>query len=119
MKILTVLDLGVYNGEQKMLVNVFGDKKIVKVLDFLLDNLFSQFTKTDIAKGSVVSRASVSKIVSFLVDMDMLKGTKKSGKPTRFMLNTSSPSVRYLIKLDSEVSKSLVDSGISVEVNNK
>ena len=102
-----------------MLANIFGDKKIVKVLDFLLDNLFSQFTKTDIAKGSVVSRASVSKIVSFLVDIDMLKETKKSGKTTLFMLNISSPSVIYLIKLDSEFGKTFVDSDISVEVNNK
>ena len=102
-----------------MLANIFGDKKIVKVLDFLLDNLFSQFTKTDIAKGSVVSLTSVSKIVSFLVDIGMLKGTKKSGKTTWFRLDASSPLVTYLIKIDSEVSKAFVDSGISVEVNNK
>ena len=102
-----------------MLVNVFGNKKMVKVLDFLLDDPLSQFTKTDIAKGGAVSRSSVSKIVSFLVDIGMLKGTKKSGKTTWFRLDISSPLVTYLIKLDSEVSKAFVDSGISVEVNNK
>ena len=100
-------------------MNVFGNKKMVKVLDFLLDDPLSQFTKTDIAKGGAVSRSSVSKIVSFLVDIGMLKGTKKSGKTTWFRLDISSPLVTYLIKLDSEVSKAFVDSGISVEVNNK
>lgn len=87
-----------------MLVDVFGNKKIVKVLDFLLDDPLSQFTKTDIAKGSIVSRTSASKIVSYLVEIGMLKGTKKSGKTTWFRLNTSSPLVTSLIKLDNEIS---------------
>ena len=95
-----------------MLANIFSSKEIVRIFDFLLDNPLSQFTKSDIANGSTVSRPTVSKIVPLLVKMGILERTRNFGITELFELNLSSPLVASLMKFDSELSKVFVDSSI-------
>ena len=95
-----------------MLANIFSSKEIVRIFDFLLDNPLSQFTKSDIANGSSVSRPTVSKIVPLLVKMGILERTRNFGITELFELNLSSPLVASLMKFDSELSKVFVDSNI-------
>ena len=95
-----------------MLANIFSSKEVVRTFDFLLDNPFSQFTKSDIAKGSSVSRPTVYKIVPVLVKMGVLERTRNFGITELFELNLSSPLVVSLMKFDSELGKVFVDSNI-------
>ena len=94
--------------EYKMISYVFSSKEIVKIFDFLLDNPFSQFTKSDIAEGSSVSRPTVSKIVPDLIKMGVLEKKRSIGHTELVELNVSSPLVMSLIKFDSELSKVFV-----------
>ena len=96
-----------------MIADIFSSKEIVRIFDFLMDNPFSQFTKSDIANGSSVSRPTVSKIVPFLVKIGVLKGTRKFGMTELLELDVSSPLVVNLMKFDSELSKVFVILNIS------
>jgi hypothetical protein len=95
-----------------MIADIFSSKEIVRIFDFLMDNPFSQFTKSDIANGSSVSRPTVSNIVPFLVNIGVLKGTRKFGMTELFELDVSSQLVVNLMKFDSELSKIFVNSNI-------
>lgn len=97
-----------------MLVNIFNSKEIVRIFDFLMDNPHSEFTKSDLAKGSSVSRPTVSNIVPVLVKMGVLEKTRNFGITELFELNLSSPLVVSLMKFDSELSKVFVDSNIDM-----
>jgi hypothetical protein len=95
-----------------MIADIFSSKEIVRIFDFLLDNPLSQFTKSDIANGSSVSRPTVSKIVPFLVKIGVLERTRKFGMTELLELDVSSPLVVNLMKFDSELSKVFVNSNI-------
>ncbi len=95
-----------------MIADVFSTKEIVRIFDFLLDDPISQYTKLDIAKGASVSRPTVDKIIPQLIKMGVLVETRKFGKAKLFELDVSSPLVVSLVKFDSELSKSLVNSNI-------
>lgn len=96
-----------------MIADIFSSKEIVRIFDFLLDNPLSQFTKSDIANGSSVSRPTVSKIVPFLVKIGVLERTRKLGMTELLELDVSSPLVVNLMKFDSELSKVFVNLNIS------
>ncbi|MHB1440725.1 MAG: hypothetical protein ACYCSO_06855 [Cuniculiplasma sp.] len=95
-----------------MIADIFSSKEIVRIFDFLLDDPLSQYTKSDIAKGASVSRPTVYKIVPELIKMGVLERTRSFGITELLELNLSSPLVVSLMKFDSELSKSLVHSGI-------
>lgn len=99
-------------GEYKLISYIFSSKEVVRIFDFLLDNPFSQFTKSDIADGSSVSRPTVSKIIPDLIKMGVLEKTRSFGQTELVELNVSSPLVVSLMKFDLELSKVFVDSNI-------
>lgn len=95
-----------------MIADIFGSKEIVRIFDFLLDDPFGQYTKSEIANGASVSRPTVQKLIPVLIRMGVLQSTRKFGITELLEMNVSSPLVISLMKFDSELSKALVNSKV-------
>ena len=95
-----------------MLVDIFSGKEVTRVIDFFIDNVGGEYTKTDVAEGSMVSRPTVQDIVQKLTCMDVICSSRKLGHTELYKLNTKSPLVKSLISFDSELSRIMFENGI-------
>lgn len=86
------------------LQDLFQTHAIVKILDFL--TLYSEFeyTRTDIAKETGISRRTLYEVWPILEKFDLVKITKTSGMIKFYQLNTASPISQHLITLADKIS---------------
>ena len=96
--------------ENSLLIDFLGDVPIVRVIDFLIENNIFDYTKTDIAKNSGISRASLYNIWPILEKYSILKSSRKIGNTTLYKLNKKNALVKQLIELDLMLSKSFTES---------
>lgn len=82
-----------------MLEDLFGNSTLVKVLDFLLENRFWDYTKTDIAKHAGVSRTQIYRIWDLILENNLVKESRKIAATTLYQTNRDSPIIRSLEKL--------------------
>jgi hypothetical protein len=82
-----------------MLEDLFGNNALVKVLDFLLENRFWDYTKTDIAKHSGVSRTQLHRIWKVILENGVVKESRRIGGTTLYRTNLDSPVVKSLSRL--------------------
>ena len=82
-----------------MLEDLFGNSGLVKVLDFLLENRFWDYTKTDIAKHSGLSRTQLYRIWENIARAHLVKASRKIGATTLYQTNLESPIMKKLEKL--------------------
>ncbi len=94
---------------------IFGDTAIVKVIDFFLDNREFDYSLTDIAKNSDVAWSTLHQFWNKLVELEIVKKTRRIGRADLYKLNLESPLVKRLIDLDLEVSKKLIEEEIENE----
>ncbi|MEK6948999.1 MAG: hypothetical protein AABX34_02175 [Nanoarchaeota archaeon] len=86
--------------ENSLLLNLTGDMPLFKIIDFLLDNKGMDFSKTDIAKGAEISRASLFNYWRELERHGILKVTRSFGKTKLYTLNSNSPVTQKIIDLE-------------------
>ena len=72
-------------------------------MDFLLENRFWDYTKTDIAKHSRLSRTQLYRIWENIVRARLVKESRKIGATTLYQTNLESPIMRMLEKLSLTV----------------
>lgn len=82
-----------------MLEDLFGNNAFVKVLDFLLENRFWDYTKTDIAKHSGISRTQLHRIWDGFLENNLVTVSRKIGATTLYKTNLDSPIIRSLENL--------------------
>ena len=83
------------------LYKLFINRSIVKVIDFLLENRFWDYSKSEIAKNSGISRETLYKIWHILEKYNLIITTTKLGY------------AKYKANMDSEIMKNL--SNLSLE----
>ena len=86
--------------EESMFVKAFGDSPKIKVIDYAIDNHLFDFSKSDVAEGTGVSRTTINQFFGELVKQKMLVKTRKIGRATLYKLNTKLPFVRKLLEID-------------------
>jgi len=86
-------------------MEAFGDSPKIKVIDYALDNYIFDFSKSDVAEGTGVSRTTINKFFGELVKQKILVKTRKIGRATLHKLNAALPFVRKLIELDDLLTK--------------
>ena len=96
-----------------MLIDIFGDSPQVKVIDFLLDSQGYDHSLSDIARGAEVTRPTLYKILEELLELEIIKETRKVGNAKLFSLNKGNGIVKILTRFDFELSKKLVRKGIA------
>ena len=86
--------------EKSLLLNLTGDMPLFKIVDFLLDNKGMDFSKTDIAKGAEISRASLFNYWAELERHGIVRTTRSFGKTKLYTLNSKNPVTQKIIELE-------------------
>ena len=82
-----------------MLEDLFGNTSLVKIVDFFLENRFWDYTKTDIANHSGISRTQLYKVWNVILETELVKETRRIGATTLYQANMDSRIMRCLEKL--------------------
>jgi DNA-binding transcriptional ArsR family regulator len=116
-----VISLGDPLGES-LFLQAFGKKSpVLKILDFLMDNLGSDYSKTEIADGSDLSRGTLFSVWPRLEALELVVLTREVGRAKMYKLNKKNPIARKLIELDDAISDfyatKLINCDIGIEEN--
>ena len=116
-----MISLGDPLGESVFL-QAFGKKSpVLRILDFLMDNLGSDYSKTEIAEGSDLSRGTLFSVWPRLEALELVVLTREVGRAKMYKLNKKNPIARKLIELDDAVSdfyaSKLINCDIGIEEN--
>jgi len=88
-----------------LFIQFFGTKNpVLKVLDFLIDNEAFDHSKTDVAKGAGISRATLFNIWHILEENGIVVETREVGRAKMFKLNKANPIVKKFMELDDAIS---------------
>lgn len=92
--------------DDSLFIRELGIKSpMLKVLDFLMDNESFDYSKTDIAEGSGLSRTTLFKVWPRLEALELIAATRTVGQAKMYRLNKQNPIVRKLIELDDAISE--------------
>ena len=86
--------------EKSLLLNLTGEMPLFKIIDFLLENKGMDFSKTDIAKGAEISRASLFNYWNEIEKHGIVKVTRSFGKTKLYTLNVKNPVAQKIIELE-------------------
>jgi len=87
----------------------FGDTPRFRIIDFLLDNRLSAFTKKEIAEGAEVSWASLFNHWETLEKNGIVKVVRTVGRVKLYQLDESAPVVKQLMNIDLMLMKKAAD----------
>jgi hypothetical protein len=91
---------------ESLFIRELGIKSpMLKVLDFLMDNEVFDYSKTDIAEGAELSRATLFKVWPKLEALDLITATRTVGQAKMYKLNKQNPIVKKLMELDDVISE--------------
>ena len=76
----------------------------MKALDFLIDNEAYDHSKSDIARGAGISRATLFNIWNFLDRYGVVVATREVGRARMYKLNKKNPIVKKFMELDDVIS---------------
>jgi hypothetical protein len=86
--------------EKSLLLGLTGDLPLFRIIDFLLDNKGTDFSKSDISKGAEISRASLFNYWNEIEKHDIVKVTRSFGKTKLYTLNSKNPVTQKIIELE-------------------
>jgi DNA-binding transcriptional ArsR family regulator len=92
-----------------MFKDIFGDSPQTKILDFLADHPDFDYSISEIAKNSQVSRPTVYKIKDILLKKGLIIQTREQGGSPLYKLNIENKIVQIILKFDFEIAKKLAD----------
>ena len=86
--------------EKSLLLNLTGDMPLFRIIDFLLDNKGMDFSKSDIAEGAEISRASLFNYWDEIEKHGIVRVTRSFGKTKLYTLNSKNPVTQKIIELE-------------------
>ena len=87
--------------EPTLFVEIFKVKDpIFKILDFFVDNLAFDYSKTDIAEGAGISRTTLFSVWKTLEETDMVMRTREVGRAKMYKLNLKNPIAQKFLELE-------------------
>ncbi|MFQ6057121.1 MAG: winged helix-turn-helix domain-containing protein [Methanosarcinales archaeon] len=91
--------------DKTLFLKFFGtETPILKVIDYLIDNEAFDHSKSDIAKGAGISRATLFNLWKILEENNIVIKTRTIGRAKMFKLNTKNSIVKKLMDLDDAIS---------------
>jgi len=76
---------------------------IFKILDFFVDNLAFDYSKTDIAEGAGMSRTTLFSVWKTLEDTNMVVATRQVGRAKMYKLNLKNPIAQKFLELERTI----------------
>lgn len=101
--------------EKSLLLQLTGEMPLFKIIDFLVENKGMDFTKSDIAKGAKISRASLFNYWKGLETHGIVKVTRQFGKTKLYTLNSKSIITKRILDLE----KALISEALEKEAHKK
>lgn len=86
--------------EKSLLLQLTGGMPLFKIIDFLVGNKGGDFTKSDIAAGAGIARASLFHYWPALEQHSIVRVTRKFGKTKLYTLNVRSHVVERILDLE-------------------
>lgn len=78
--------------DETLFLKVLGrENPIIRIIDFLIDNSAFDYSKTEIAKGSGISRTTLHKVWKILEELEIVVETRKVGRAKMYKLNKGNP----------------------------
>ncbi len=87
-------------NDKSLLLDVLGDTTELRVIDFLLDNLFISVYKNEIIQRTGLSRNSFFRVWKKLERYKIVKPIKQVGRATLYQLNEENDFVKWLVRTD-------------------
>ena len=97
-----------YARDETLLLRYLGSSPMLRIIDFLLDNPLSDYSKNEIASNLAMSRATFFKYWRELEKSGAVRSTRKIGRATMYKLDTSNEVIKQLIKLDMTLSRKAI-----------
>ena len=66
--------------KKSILVDFFGDTPFIRVIDFLIENIGYEYTKTEIVKGSGIDWSTLSKMLDKMERYGLSVSVRKEGE---------------------------------------
>lgn len=90
---------------RSLFLETVGESPATKVIDFFLGMRGFDYSKSQIARESGISRITIEPIWKKLIDGGMIKKTRTVGRAEMYKLDLENPKVRALIELDFKLSE--------------
>jgi len=91
--------------EGTLFLKVLGGKDpTLKILDFLIDNIGFDYSKTEIAEGAGISRTTLFSVWDGLERNELVAFTRNVGRAKIYRLNMGNEVAKKLIELDRAIS---------------
>ena len=89
---------------KSVFLEMFGETPFIKVVDFFLDNDAFDYSKSDIARETGVSRITLEAIIPKLLKVGIIRQTRTVGKSQMYQFDKNNPAARRLLELDINLS---------------
>lgn len=87
-----------------LLIKVFGSSPKLRIIDIFLTNPYFDFSKEELAKELGMSKQTLYKNFRDLVELGIVKASRKIGRATMYRLNRDHPLVKEINNLINQVS---------------
>ena len=82
------------------LKHIFGETPVIKIIDFLIDHLGYDYSKTEIARHVGIGWTTMNRHWSALEEWNLVVPARKIGRATLYKLNEDNPIVSQLLMFD-------------------
>lgn len=87
------------NIMETIFTKAIGNNPKIKVLEFLIEGRELDYSISDIAEGAGIGRTSLFRIWDDLLELKIIKHTRKIGNAKLYKLNISNPFVKKMVEL--------------------
>ena len=102
--------------ENNIFLEVVGDTPKTRILDFLMTFSHFDYPKTEIARNSGVSYTNLELILPKLVNLELVRKTRKVGKSEMYQINKENPTTKILLKFHWAIIKSITSTEQGLEL---
>ncbi len=86
--------------QESNLALLMGKSPLTTILDHFVEHIGFDYTQKEVSKLTSLNRLTVKKHMERLIQLHVLKPTRKIGKATLYKLDTNSKIVKQLISLE-------------------
>jgi hypothetical protein len=102
----------VMEAKNTIFKETFGETPVVKVLDFFLTFDSYDYSKSQVAEETGVSRITLDKIWEEFVNQKIIVKTRSIGRADMYRLNKENPKVRVLLELSLKLASAFAEEEI-------
>jgi len=92
-----------------ILLKAFGYSPKLRILDIFLANPYLDFSKNELAKELGMSKQTLYKNFEDLVELGVIKVSRKIGRATMYRINREHPLVKKLDEMINEISLQIAE----------